>query len=93
MENTHEPTARTPLAMPTSVPLEIQGMPCVYVDLPADADLRVSFTRLGQLVPFQEGRLYPGAGILVIPPEVSAMIRNAYAESIRRAHAAGGGTH
>jgi hypothetical protein len=65
--------------IPDAVPVVINGMPAIYLEVPesrAPMGAELALTRLGELAPFSKGVLAPGATILVIGPDVAQALRS-----------------
>lgn len=77
------------IKMPAAVDINIQGIPAAFVDVPpGDKPVEMSFTRLGELAPYQRGMLASGVAILVLPANVADVIRMQYANEIAKQKAA-----
>lgn len=78
---------RLDFTMPGAIELQVNSMPVALLDIDetrAALGVQLALTTPGDLVPFQNGRIPAGSGILILPPQVAAAFRSAHAEHIRR---------
>lgn len=71
-----------------AVKVQMNGIPLVYIDVPekrADEGFQLGLTTAGELAPFQDGRVPAGWGLMLLPPPVAQMFRQAHASAIAEA--------
>lgn len=84
-----KPIADNTVKMPQAILIELQGIPVAFVDVPvSEKPTELMLARVGELQPFMRGVLTHGTAIVVLPPEVAAMIRSGYANEIAKQKAA-----